>query len=255
MSPIDRLKWLAAIAGFDGIRGGAVVRIAIVLAKHCNQKTGMAHPSIQTIASMTGLSQRSVRTGLSELEEAKFLTITRSSGGASSLTNSYCLTNKKGVYSGSGVNLSTGVNCSSGVNYSSVTPKLQFQEPLNPTSPEQGIEQGKNKNGVKPSVSSCPHSDIIRIYHECLPELPRVVESRWSGSERARNLAARWKEDPRHQKIEFWEMFFQTVRRKPHWMGDNGKGWQSDLGWLVKRSNFDKVIEFGVNERYRSGLE
>lgn len=145
MSPLDRLKWLAAIAGFDGVRGGSVVRIAIVLAKHCNQKTSIAHPSIQTIASMTGLSQRSVRTGLSELEEAKFLTITRSSGGAPSFTNSYCLTKEKGVNSGSGVNISTGVNCTSGVNYNSVTPELQFQEPLKPTSPEQGIEQGKNK--------------------------------------------------------------------------------------------------------------
>ncbi|MEW8623957.1 MAG: helix-turn-helix domain-containing protein [Candidatus Thiodiazotropha endolucinida] len=252
MSPLDRLNWLAAIVAFNGIRGGAVVRIAIVLAEHCNKKTSTARPSIQTISKTTGLTQRSVRTGLSELEEANFLTITRSSGGASSLTNAYRLIKKKGVNSDSGVNHSTGVNSTSGVNHSSLTPELQFHEPLNSSSPEQGIEQGKNKDGAKPSVPPCPHSEIIRIYHENLPELPCVVESRWYGSDRAKNLATRWKEDPRHQKIEFWEMFFQTVRRNPHWMGENGRGWRSDLGWLVKRSNFDKVIDRGVDERQRS---
>ncbi len=246
MSPLDRLEWLTAIVAFDGIRGGAAIRTATVLAKYCNRKTGIAHPSIQTIANETGLTPRAVRTGLVELENANFLVISRSAGGASSLTNEYRLIHKEGV------NPATGVNSTSGVNHSSATPVAEFREPLNSSSPEQGIEQGKNKGKEKPSVPPCPHSEIIQMYHTILPELPCIVESRWRGSERAKNLATRWKEDSRHQKIDFWETFFQTVRRNPHWMGENGRGWKSDLGWLVKRSNFDKVIDRGVDEQHRS---
>ncbi len=63
MSPLKRLEWLTAIVAFDGIRGGAAIRTATVLAGYCNKKTGIAHPSIKTIANETGLSSRAVRTG------------------------------------------------------------------------------------------------------------------------------------------------------------------------------------------------
>ncbi|MCG7989395.1 MAG: helix-turn-helix domain-containing protein [Candidatus Thiodiazotropha weberae] len=139
MSPLDRLRWLDAIVAFDGFRGGATIRTAIVLAEHCNKKTSMARPSIQTIAEITGLTQRAVRTALSDLQKANFLTIIRSSGGAPSSTNAYCLIKKRRVKPASGVNSALGVN------YSSVSPELQFHEPLNYGSPEQGTEQGKDK--------------------------------------------------------------------------------------------------------------
>ncbi|MES9826546.1 MAG: hypothetical protein ABW127_19165 [Candidatus Thiodiazotropha endolucinida] len=111
-------------------------------------------------------------------------------------------------------------------------------------------ENTKRKSELE--APSCPHAEIIRIYHENLPELSRVVESRWSGSQRAKDLETRWKEDIKHQKTEFWQWFFQSVRTNPHWMGDNG--WKANLGWLLKRSNFDKVIERGVNVQHQGAV-
>ena len=37
----------------------------------------------------------------------------------------------------------------------------------------------------------CPHQEIIALYHECLPELPRV--RKWDG-QREKNLKVRWRE-------------------------------------------------------------
>lgn len=102
-------------------------------------------------------------------------------------------------------------------------------------------------------AARCPHQSIIAIYHEALPELPAIVASRWNGSKDAQALQARWREDRRHQSLEFWTRFFAAVRANPHWMGQNERGWAANLRWLVQRTNFDKVIERMVNVRREGG--
>lgn len=93
------------------------------------------------------------------------------------------------------------------------------------------------------SVATCPHQDIIALYHEMLPELPTVAVSRWANSSNAKALQARWREDKRHQSLDFWERFFNTVRTNSHWMGQSPGGWRADLRWLVKNENFNKVAD------------
>lgn len=97
----------------------------------------------------------------------------------------------------------------------------------------------------------CPHQDIIALYHERLETLPRMVASRWAGSQAERDLRARWNEDARHRDLDFWARFFDAVQGNPHWLGSNDRGWRADLRWLVKRSNFDKVIDRLVNDSVR----
>lgn len=95
---------------------------------------------------------------------------------------------------------------------------------------------------VADRVDACPHQKIIGVYHEVLPELPGVVISRWAASQGADHLRTRWREDRRHQTLDFWTAFFGTVRTSKHWMGENDRGWKADLRWLLERRNFDKVI-------------
>ena len=95
------------------------------------------------------------------------------------------------------------------------------------------------------------HEEVIALYHDLLPELSTVLVSRWHGSKHAIQLAARWKESAKFRDMAFWEAFFLTVRENPWWMGvpdkKSGASWQNcNLAWLVKRENFDKVIELGV---------
>lgn len=102
---------------------------------------------------------------------------------------------------------------------------------------------------LRSPIPDCPHHDIIAVYQDTLPELPGVILSRWPDSSGARDLKARWREDPRHRDLKFWRRFFAAVRDNPHWMGCNDRGWQADLRWLLKRSNFDKVLDRLVTVR------
>ena len=105
-----------------------------------------------------------------------------------------------------------------------------------------------NKTPLSESkIPPCPHEKIIGVYHGKLPTLNKTLVARWSGSTKAKDLQARWRESEKHRRIEFWEWFFDSVKTNPHWMGENDRGWKADLGWLLKRANFDKVIERGAN--------
>lgn len=77
-----------------------------------------------------------------------------------------------------------------------------------------------------------------------------MATSRWFGSAHAKQLAARWSEDERFRTEAFWRAFFATVRESDWWMGrrngGDGEPWRGcKLAWLVKRSNFDKVLDAG----------
>lgn len=117
-----------------------------------------------------------------------------------------------------------------------------------PATPEHTKNKPIELNKAKPSVTPCPHPEIIDLYHDTLPELPRVVESRWAGSTRAKNLVARWREDKRHQDLEFWKWLFESMKGNAFWLGENERGWRADLEWIVKRSNFDKILQHAVNQ-------
>lgn len=106
---------------------------------------------------------------------------------------------------------------------------------------------GTNVPLSESKIPPCPHLQIIRLYHAELPELPSILESSWSRSKEADALRARWNEDSRHQDVEFWRDLFGVVRSNPHWMGNNDRGWRASLRWLVKKENFIKVCEWGVN--------
>ncbi|MEW8288755.1 MAG: helix-turn-helix domain-containing protein [Candidatus Thiodiazotropha endolucinida] len=127
MSPLDRLRWLAEITTCNTFKGGSVIRTAVVLANYCNNVTGIAYPSIPTIAKEAGITHESVRSALSSLETMKFLAINRSTGGAPSNTNKFRLILKEGVKHSSGVKRSSGVNSAPGVKHSLSPPPTRVQ--------------------------------------------------------------------------------------------------------------------------------
>jgi hypothetical protein len=124
-----------------------------------------------------------------------------------------------------------------------------------------GTEEKKSRKGKKQKAQNeddmaednCAHKEIIKLYHEILPMLPKVLS--WEGSRRT-NLRARW-----HQKgvtnvhgepqqtntLEFWERYFRYISRSK-WLtgqklGRNGKPFKKGLHWYVELRNFQKVLE------------
>jgi hypothetical protein len=92
---------------------------------------------------------------------------------------------------------------------------------------------------------NCPTQKIIDLYHETLPELPKMLVI----SEARKSLiSARWKQNPTMQSVERWKSFFEYVRESDFLMGridpkPGGRQWSADLEFLVTASSFAKVVE------------
>lgn len=93
----------------------------------------------------------------------------------------------------------------------------------------------------------CPQERILELYREvCVPAgLPDVRV--WNET-RQGYLRARWRENPKHQSLDFWRRYFEHVTRSRFLTGrTNGSGdkppFVADLEWLVRQNNFAKVVE------------
>jgi len=104
-------------------------------------------------------------------------------------------------------------------------------------------QPGKITQIMPVGVSPCPATEIIKTYHDILPELPGVRT--WTGT-RLKHMQTRWKEDEDRQSLDWWRSYFESIRSMPHLMGNNDRAWKADLEWLVNPTNMGKVL----NGRY-----
>jgi len=93
----------------------------------------------------------------------------------------------------------------------------------------------------EPAASDrCPHQEIIDLYHELLPQLPRIRE--WT-PDRQSMLRTRWNEKKERRSLEWWREFFETKVAPSDFLMGRVKSWQSDLEWIIRPRNFPKVLE------------
>lgn len=88
------------------------------------------------------------------------------------------------------------------------------------------------------NVQNCPQQKIIDLYHQLLPELPKIRV--WNETSKS-NLRARWKSVPEFQSLDWWRGFFTNIKQSNFLMGRVGN-FQADLGWIVKAANFQKIM-------------
>ena len=122
-----------------------------------------------------------------------------------------------------------------------------------PCPPEEAEKETPEEQ--KSGFPLCPHQKIIALYHEALPELPRVKV--WNGT-REKHLASRWKETLTRLKqagkphtleagLEWWRAYFAQVRASSLLMGKvprrDGSAWVANLEWLVTPKGYAGVLE------------
>ena len=120
--------------------------------------------------------------------------------------------------------------------------------------PENKREEKRATRAVAPP---CPHKQLVELYHEILPTLPRVKV--WD-SERERNMQARWRErwesgkyTTQEEGLAYWRRLFAYIHGCPWLMGEvadrDGKAFRADLGWIILPRNFKKIIEGRYDQR------
>ena len=92
----------------------------------------------------------------------------------------------------------------------------------------------------KPEVSTpCPHEKIRELYNSLLPELVTCTNRNKVFD---KHTKSRWNESKDRQDMTWWQNFFKSVRDSDFLMGRTDKPFTCSLDWLVKPSNFTKVL-------------
>jgi len=114
---------------------------------------------------------------------------------------------------------------------------------------DQGGERGATADAAPPSgggpPAPCPHGEVVQLYHECLPENPRVAD--WP-EHRRRLLAASWGAAPERQDLAWWRSLFERVARSPFLTGKaagtRGRdSFKADLEWILVPANLLRIRE------------
>ena len=122
--------------------------------------------------------------------------------------------------------------------------KTQQTQPI--VEAEVEVKAENNTGDISPTeskLSATPYQKIVDLYHETLPELPRVAKLTKT---RKGYIQQRWKEDM--PELKNWGNFFDYVKQSDFLTGKvNGSGdrppFRADLEWLIKPSNFVKIAE------------
>lgn len=139
-------------------------------------------------------------------------------------------------------------------------PRTNNQEPIKnvPTANAVGVPDGT----PAPEIHECPHQKIIALYHEILPDSPRIIE--WNDT-RAGYMRSRWREKSKpsgshlgyetlDEGLAFWRRYFQWCAQSDFLTGrsegkDGKPPFVADLEWLIRPTNFAKVIEGRYHNR------
>ena len=122
--------------------------------------------------------------------------------------------------------------------------KTQQTQPI--VEAEVEVKAENNTGDISPTeskLSATPYQKIVDLYHETLPDLPKVAKLTKT---RKGYIQQRWKEDM--PELKNWGNFFNYVGESDFLMGKvNGSGdrppFRADLEWLIKPSNFVKIAE------------
>ena len=125
--------------------------------------------------------------------------------------------------------------------------------------PERETEKRERQISLSESVPTVPYNELIDLYEKHLPGLPSVRKSLFSTGPNAKATKQRWDwvmtschekgqrvgqrlaETP-EQALEWFDKFFGFVSQSEFLTGKDQKWTGCNLGWLMNRSNFEKVL-------------
>ena len=115
------------------------------------------------------------------------------------------------------------------------------------------IEVSKDTRQRQALTPSAPIQEIVDLYNEKLPMLPRVTVVNDS---RKRAISARWREVvttdklDREKGLEFFNWYFDMIGQSKFLTG-KAKNWKADIDFLFNPSKFPRIIE-GVYHKDQS---
>ena len=214
--------------------------VLISLADNANDE-GVCWPSVARIAERTCLAERTVQGAIKWLGQASILSV-RERMGRSTM---YTLT--PAAYAPP-QDMHPAADAPPPPQLTTETPAAAAPRTVIEPSSEPST-LGGDEPPQKIAKPKCPSQAIVDLFNKTLPGLPQVA---MLTKDRVTKISARWNDSTVHQDLGFWAEFFELVGSSPFLMGegedrDGTKPFRATFDWLIKPSNFVKVVEGNYN--------
>ena len=90
---------------------------------------------------------------------------------------------------------------------------------------------------------NCPYAKIKELYHSICISFPKIKDI--TGN-RKKAIAARWRT---HKSLEIFQELFIIAESSPFLKGENDRNWSADFDWMMKPTNFSKILEHKYDDR------
>lgn len=243
--------------------------VLLKLADNANDK-GECFPSYQHIADQCEISRRAVMGHIQALEKAGYLKIKRRKNGKENQSNVFYLTLKKGGESAALGGSESGSPITSHSSEPIIEPtplppnsagKVDAAASANPDGLAGVIGDDQKLTTAKPRRRyEAPISELVAIYNEetagVLPAVQKITDSRikavnarWLQFLNSKTLTGEVRYSDRESGLVWWRKFFRKVLLNERWCGGSGIEWTADFDWIVKQSNFVKILEWRPAKR------
>ena len=101
----------------------------------------------------------------------------------------------------------------------------------------------QNKETATERINPCPFSKIRDLYHSICVSFPTI--KRIDGA-RQNAVAARWRT---YHSLDTFEDLFRIAEASSFLKGKNDRNWSADFDWMMKPTNFTKILEHKYDER------
>ena len=90
---------------------------------------------------------------------------------------------------------------------------------------------------------NCPYAKIKDLYHKICISYPKI---KTIDGNRKTAVGARWRT---YKNLEIFEELFTIAENTPFLKGANERNWSADFDWMMKPTNFAKILEHKYDDR------
>lgn len=91
--------------------------------------------------------------------------------------------------------------------------------------------------------TNCPYAEIKNLYHSICISFPKI---KTIDGNRKKAVGARWRT---YRNLDVFKEMFEIAENSSFLKGENDRNWSADFDWMMKPTNFSKIMEHKYDNR------
>lgn len=92
-------------------------------------------------------------------------------------------------------------------------------------------------------TTNCPYAEIKNLYHSICISFPKI---KTIDGNRKKAVGARWRT---YRNLDVFKEMFEIAENSSFLKGENDRNWSADFDWMMKPTNFSKIMEHKYDNR------